>query len=156
VVVLEDKVLTRQIEHFCEVSHAHHMPSRSGVREVGLNVEVDLPAHHSRVLPGRNRPVVILEYDPSVEVDPVSDIASRNYVPSRSRILIYIEQTPRLNDGSAPQDVALPRSVKALELPDRQAAVGVLEKNVRRPVGVEIVCGRDVPTRARVAQISLV
>src|SRR5262249_8269613 len=54
VVMLEHKILTRIIgvkPLFCEVSHAHYMPSRPRVREVRLNVEVDLRAHLRRVLP---------------------------------------------------------------------------------------------------------
>ena len=72
-------------------------------------------------------------------------------MPRRPRILIYIELS--FNDGGALQDVGL---VKALELPDRQEAAGVLEKNVRRPVAVEIVCGRNMPTGARISQICLI
>src|SRR5262249_44709812 len=67
VVMLEDNILTGSIgvqPLFCEVSHAHYMPSRSGIWEVRLNLEGDLVrADINRVFPDRNRPVVILEYD---------------------------------------------------------------------------------------------
>src|SRR5262245_15239328 len=136
------------------------MPSRPRVRKVRLNVEVDLPAHQSRILPGRNRPIVILEYDAGLREGARAkvkvDIASRSHVPSRARILIYIELTARFYDRSARQDVGEAGVVKALEFPDRQNAAGVLEKNVRCLVAVEIVCARYMPTRARVWQICLI
>ena len=123
VVVLKNKVLTRGTVTIgvkpclCEVSHAYYMPSRSGVREVGLNVEVDLRAQLSRVLPDRN-PIgdAVLEDDAGCREISV-DIASRNDVPSRPRILIYNELSGK--EGSALQNVL---KIKALEFPDRQAA----------------------------------
>src|SRR5262245_61306523 len=134
------------------------MPSCTGIREVRLNVEVDLPARYlSRVLPDRN-PIgdAVLEYDARILI--IVDIASRNHVPSQSRILICIEQTARFDDRRALQDVRANVWVRtgALEFPDRQVAGVVLEKNVRRKVAVEIVNGGYVPTRARISQISLV
>src|SRR5262245_54363191 len=132
------------------------MPPRSGIWEVRLNIEVDWRAEAclSRVLPGCDRPVVILEYDAGfTKYHPAVDIASPNHVPSGPRILIDIEQTARCNDRSACQDVIM---VRALEFPNRQNAAGVLEKNVGRAGDVEIVCGRDVPARARVGQIFLI